>query len=68
MKQIVLLLCALFSFNLSYSQNIDKIINAQEVERIETFLSSDRMQGQKLLHHTLIRQQTLSRRSLKNVG
>ena len=47
MKQILFLLCALFSFNLSYSQNIDKIINAQEVERIETFLSSDRMQGRK---------------------
>ena len=39
----VLLLCSTFSF----SQNIDKIINAAEVERIERILSADDMQGRK---------------------
>ncbi|MFN8252238.1 MAG: M20/M25/M40 family metallo-hydrolase [Ferruginibacter sp.] len=36
-------LCGLFSF----SQNIDKIINPVEVERIERILSADDMQGRK---------------------
>src|SRR6187549_3798971 len=39
----ILLLC-FFSAN---SQNIDKIINAAEVERIERILSADDMQGRK---------------------
>lgn len=39
----VLLICSTFSF----AQNIDKIINAAEVERIEKVLSSDDMKGRK---------------------
>ena len=31
----------------AFSQNIDKIINAAEVERIEKILSADDMQGRK---------------------
>jgi len=40
-----ILLTAFTSF--SFSQNIDKIINAKEVARIETILSSDKMEGRK---------------------
>ena len=36
-----------FSFFSAASQNIDKIINAAEVERIEKILSADDMQGRK---------------------
>ena len=46
MKSIITLLlltCSCFSF----SQSIDKIINAAEVERIEKILSADDMQGRK---------------------
>lgn len=47
MKKIFLTLTAGFSSLLSFSQNIDKIINAAEVERIEKILSADDMQGRK---------------------
>ena len=40
---LALLLCSVVS--ISFSQDIDKIINAKEVERIEKILSSDDMQG-----------------------
>lgn len=39
----VFMLCSFFSF----SQNLDKIINATEVERIEKILSADDMDGRK---------------------
>jgi hypothetical protein len=40
-----LLICCSFCF--SFSQNIDKIINAKEASRIETVLASDKMEGRK---------------------
>ena len=43
MTLIIVLFASLFSF----AQNIDKIINTKEVERIERFLASDDMQGRK---------------------
>ncbi|MBK8521963.1 MAG: M20/M25/M40 family metallo-hydrolase [Ferruginibacter sp.] len=47
MKKTVLTLTAGFISLLSFSQKIDKIINAAEVERIEKILSADDMQGRK---------------------
>lgn len=48
MKKIVLFsAAAVISIN-SFAQNIDKIINVAEVERIEKVLSSDDMQGRKI--------------------
>jgi hypothetical protein len=47
MKKLVLTCTAGFLSLLSFSQNIDKIINAEEVERIEKILSADDMQGRK---------------------
>jgi len=47
MKKIFLVIIAGFISLLSFSQNIDKIINAAEVERIEKILSADDMQGRK---------------------
>jgi hypothetical protein len=47
MKIIFTLLLSCFSIGISFSQNIDKIINAKEVKRIETVLSSDKMEGRK---------------------
>jgi Zn-dependent M28 family amino/carboxypeptidase len=47
MKKIFLTLAAGFICLLSFAQNIDKIINAAEVERIEKILSADDMQGRK---------------------
>ncbi|MGB4845450.1 MAG: M28 family peptidase [Ferruginibacter sp.] len=47
MKKIILFVTAGFISLLSFSQNIDKIINAAEVERIERILSADDMQGRK---------------------
>ncbi len=47
MKIIITLLLSCFSIGISFSQNIDKIINAKEVARIETVLSSDKMEGRK---------------------
>jgi Zn-dependent M28 family amino/carboxypeptidase len=47
MKKIITVLAICLTTLISYSQNIDKIINAGEVERIEKVLSSDDMQGRK---------------------
>jgi hypothetical protein len=47
MKKLLLTITAGFLSLLSFSQNIDKIINAAEVERIEKILSADDMQGRK---------------------
>jgi hypothetical protein len=47
MKKILLTLTAGFISLLSFAQNIDKIINAAEVERIEKILAADDMQGRK---------------------
>ncbi len=41
----MLLLCSIATF--SFSQNIDDIINAKEVERIEKILSADDMEGRR---------------------
>ncbi len=47
MKKTLLLFCAGSLSLFSFAQNIDKIINATEVERIEKILSADDMQGRK---------------------
>jgi len=47
MKKILLVVAAGLSGLLSFSQDIDKIINVSEVERIEKVLSADDMQGRK---------------------
>ena len=47
MKKTILVLVAGFLSLLSFAQNIDKIINAAEVERIEKILSADDMEGRK---------------------
>ncbi len=47
MKKILLVVCAGFLSLFSFAQDIDKIINATEVERIEKILSADDMQGRK---------------------
>ena len=46
MKLIFTILLAAFT-SVSFAQNIDKIVNAKEVKRIETVLSSDKMEGRK---------------------
>jgi len=48
MKKVILFVGAGLISLLSFSQNIDKIINAAEVERIERILSADDMQGRKV--------------------
>lgn len=47
MKRFFLILAAGFTSLLSFSQKINKIINAEEVERIERILSADEMMGRK---------------------
>lgn len=47
MKKTLLTLTSIFVSLLSFAQNIDKIINAAEVERIEKILAADDMQGRK---------------------
>ena len=47
MKKLLLTITAGTICLLSFSQKINKIINAKEVERIETILSADDMQGRK---------------------
>lgn len=47
MKQIFVTILAGFTGLLSFSQNIDQIINPAEVDRIERILSADDMQGRK---------------------
>jgi len=47
MKKILLVFSAGFLSLHSFAQNINKIINATEVERIEKILSADDMQGRK---------------------
>jgi Peptidase family M28 len=47
MKKVVLTIVAGLTGLLSFAQNIDKIINAKEVERIERILSADDMEGRK---------------------
>ncbi len=50
MKQILLVLITGFSSLFSFAQQVDTIINAAEVERIEKILSADDMQGRKTLN------------------
>jgi Zn-dependent M28 family amino/carboxypeptidase len=47
MKKLILTAAAGFVCLLCFAQDIDKIINAAEVERIEKILSADDMQGRK---------------------
>ena len=48
MKQIIVLGLLLVTTSFLFAQNIDAIINAKEVERIEKILSADDMQGRKV--------------------
>jgi Peptidase family M28 len=47
MRNILLMLVLLTGSTFSFCQNIDKIVNTKEVERIERTLSSDEMQGRR---------------------
>ncbi len=47
MKKIIIIQVLLISSTFSFAQNIDKVINAAEVGRIEKTLSADSMQGRK---------------------
>jgi Zn-dependent M28 family amino/carboxypeptidase len=47
LKILLTLLIACFISNFSFAQNIDQLINAKEVSRIEKVLASDDMQGRK---------------------
>jgi hypothetical protein len=47
MKKVFLIIISGF-VNVSFAQDIDKIINAREVERIEKMLAADSMQGRKI--------------------
>ena len=47
MKTLFTLISACFISTFSFAQNINKIINAKEVSRIETVLASDKMEGRK---------------------
>jgi hypothetical protein len=47
LKTLFTLLIACFISTFSFAQNIDQIINAKEVSRIENVLASDSMQGRK---------------------
>lgn len=47
MKTLLTLLVVCFISTFSFAQNIDQIINAKEVSRIEKVLASDDMQGRK---------------------
>jgi hypothetical protein len=47
MKKTILIFCTGFLSLSSFSQDIDKVINPAEVERIEKILSADDMQGRK---------------------
>jgi len=44
----ILLAAALVASSLLHAQQIDKLINAKEVERIEKVLSSDSLRGRKV--------------------
>ncbi len=48
MKKTFLFSAAVLLSAIGFAQNIDKIINAKEVERIEQTLSSDEMQGRRI--------------------
>jgi Zn-dependent M28 family amino/carboxypeptidase len=48
MKRIIVLGLLLVTTSFLFAQNIDAIINAKEVERIEKILSADDMQGRKV--------------------
>src|SRR2546423_12310894 len=48
MQKYLLLLLLTTTTSISFGQDIDKIINRTEVERIEKILSSDEMQGRRI--------------------
>ncbi len=47
MNKVIAVFILVFVKNISFAQDIDKIINAEEVKRIEQILASDEMQGRK---------------------
>jgi hypothetical protein len=47
MQSKLFIFLTLFSYNITWAQSIDKIINPTEVKRIESILSDDKMEGRK---------------------
>ena len=68
MKQILLVITSGFLSLFSFAQQIDKIINAAEAERIEKILSADDMQGRKAFTPGMIKRQILFQRNLQKVN
>jgi len=69
MKRLVLTFLFLFTtFLFSFAQDIDKIINAGEVERIENVLASDSMQGRKTFTPSIDKAAAFISSEFKNAG
>lgn len=63
-----MILIAVFTGQFSIAQSIDKIINAKEVERIETVLASDDMQGRKTFTPSIEKAADFIAAEFKNSG
>ncbi|MEO9005372.1 MAG: M28 family peptidase [Ginsengibacter sp.] len=68
MKIFITLILTCFTYLVSTAQNIDNIINAKEVERIETILSSDKMQGRETFTPSIDSAATFRAREFKKSG
>ena len=68
MKKLFHILFALITVLNLHAQNIDKIINAKEVERIERTLSSDEMRGRKTFTPDIDRAADFIASEFKNAG
>ena len=67
MKKIILIAAILFTANI-YAQDINTIINAKEVERIEKILSSDEMQGRRVFTPGIVKAATFLTEEFANAG
>ena len=67
MKKIILIAAILFTANM-YAQDINTIINAKEVERIEKILSSDEMQGRRVFTPGIEKAATFLTEEFANAG
>jgi len=67
MKKIILIAAILFTVNI-YAQDINTIINAKEVERIEKILSSDEMQGRRVFTPGIVKAATFLTEEFANAG
>lgn len=67
MKYLLLTATVLVA-KISFAQNIDKIINAKEVERIEKVLSSDDMRGRKTFSPDIERASNFIEGEFKKIG